>query len=105
MKKIIVLLLCFMLVFLCACAPSGGGADISDNQSESSSEEGKDYKKLAESCIDKSVEELYQLIGKPESSDYAKSCMGAGDDGNLYYDGFTVYTYREGDEETVIYVE
>jgi len=31
--------------------------------------------------------------------------MGDGEDGNLYYDGFIVYTYREGDLETVYYVE
>ena len=62
---------------------------------------------LAESCIDKSVEELIALIGEPESADYAPSCLnpGAGEDGNWYYDGFVVYTYREGDTETVSYVE
>lgn len=59
----------------------------------------------AKTCIDKSVEELYALIGEPESSDYAPSCLGDGEDGNLYYDGFTVYTYKEGDTETVRYVE
>lgn len=62
---------------------------------------------LAQSCIDLSVEELYALIGEPESSDYAPSCLNpdVGEDGNLYYDGFIVYTYREGDVETVSYVE
>lgn len=62
-------------------------------------------KALAQSCIDKQVEELYALIGEPESADYAPSCLGDGEDGNLYYDGFVVYTYREGDSETVRYVE
>lgn len=62
---------------------------------------------LAESCIDKSVEELISLIGEPVSADYAPSCLnpGVGEDGNLYYDGFVVYTYREGEMETVSYVE
>ena len=41
----------------------------------------------------------------PEYSDYAQSCLGTGEDGNLYYDGFTVYTYREGDVETIRIVE
>ena len=41
----------------------------------------------------------------PESSDYAPSCLGEGEDGNLYYDGFVVYTYRENGTETVEYVE
>lgn len=62
---------------------------------------------LAQSCIDLSVDELYALIGEPESSDYAPSCLNPdeGQDGNLYYDGFIVYTYREGEVETVSYVE
>ena len=61
---------------------------------------------LAESCIDKSVEELYKLIGEPDSSDYAPSCLDEnGEDGILYYENFIVYTYREGDNETVSFVE
>lgn len=52
------------------------------------------------------VNELIAAIGEPESSDYAPSCLGEGEDGNLYYDGFTVYTYRDVDgSETVNYVE
>ena len=52
------------------------------------------------------VNELIAAIGEPESSDYAPSCLGEGEDGNLYYDGFTVYTYRDTDgTETVNYVE
>ena len=51
--------------------------------------------------------DLFALIGQPESSEYAPSCMnpGVGEDGVLYYDGFVVYTYKEGDTETVDYVE
>ena len=62
-------------------------------------------KDIAVSFIGKDVSELYAEIGEPESSDYAPSCLGDGEDGNLYYDGFTVYTYREGGSETVEYVE
>ena len=62
-------------------------------------------KALAESCIDGDVKDLYAAIGKPEYSDYAPSCLGEGDDGMLYYDGFIVYTYRENGTETVTYVE
>ena len=51
------------------------------------------------------VEELIAAIGEPVSSDYAPSCLGDGEDGNLYYDGFTVYTYRDESGETVNYVE
>ena len=63
-----------------------------------------DFEK-AESCIDGSVEDLFALIGEPNSSDYAPSCLGGvatgGEDGMLYYDGFIVYTYRENGEESV----
>ena len=58
----------------------------------------------AQNCIGKSVAELYAAIGEPpQGSDYAPSCLnpGKGEDGELYYDGFTVATYREGDTETV----
>lgn len=65
----------------------------------------EEKKALAEGYIDRDVEELYAAIGKPDYSDYAPSCLGEGDDGNLYYDGFIVYTYREDGMETVVYVE
>lgn len=51
------------------------------------------------------VSELYEAIGEPNSADYAPSCLGPGEDGCLYYDGFTVYTYKEGDSEVVWDVE
>ena len=54
---------------------------------------------------DHPVAELYELIGEPESSDYAPSCLGPGEDGCLYYEGFTVYTYRENGNEVVYDVE
>lgn len=64
-----------------------------------------DLKSTAESFIGAAVEELIAAIGEPESSDYAPSCIGPGEDGNLYYEGFIVYTYREDGTETVEYVE
>lgn len=92
MKRIVsVILASVMLLCLCACAPKAP--------------EKSDFEK-AESCIDLSVEELYALIGEPNSSDYAPSCLGeGGEDGNLYYDGFIVYTYCDASGETVRYVE
>lgn len=90
MKKLIALLLALVMLILCACTAKETKSDF----------------ELAESCIDKSVEELYELIGEPAEKDYAPSCLGeGGEDGNLYYDGFIVYTYKEGDKETVHYVE
>lgn len=130
MKKIILMLACFALI-LCACggpdttqttAPTQGQTQPAETQpapaesqaaaTEAPTEATTQHTEsqdspiaLAQTCIGKSVEELYALIGEPESSDYAPSCLGDGEDGNLYYDGFLVYTYREGDTETVRYVE
>lgn len=74
-----------------------------DEQAQTLSAE--DAKAAAEGCIGSSVETLYQAIGYPTSSDYAPSCLGDGEDGNLYYSGFVVYTFRSGGSETVSYVE
>lgn len=60
-----------------------------------------DARETAVSLIGSSVEDLYAAIGEPSGSDYAPSCLGSGEDGELFYDGFTVYTYREGNTETV----
>ena len=57
--------------------------------------------KAACDCIDQDVAALYAAIGEPEDSSYASSCLGPGDDGELYYQGFTVATYREGEKEIV----
>ena len=54
------------------------------------------------SMIDHPVDEFYSLIGEPEDKSYASSCMGDGQDGELYYPGFTVCTYLDGDTETVV---
>ncbi len=45
--------------------------------------------------VEQNVNELYALIGQPNDSMYADSCLGEGEDGELYYDGFTVYTFRD----------
>ena len=77
------------------------------NQKVAQVTEGPSLKAQAESCIGKTVEELIALIGEPQSSDYAPSCLnpGVGEDGNLYYEGFTVYTYKEDGVEEVVDVE
>ena len=74
---------------------SGGFAAPEDNAAEN------EQKTLAESYIGKEVSELYDAIGEPESVSYASSCLGSGEDGELVYNGFTVYTYKEGDSEVV----
>ena len=56
---------------------------------------------LAETFVGRPVSELIAAIGDPLATDYAPSCLGPGEDGELTYEGFTVYTYREGDTELV----
>ena len=53
------------------------------------------------------VEDLYALVGQPNSSDYTPSCLvTGGQDGQLEYDGFTVYTLvRPDGTETIYYCE
>ena len=53
-----------------------------------------DLKDLAAALIGSDVSELYEAIGYPVSSSYAPSCLGDGEDGELVYDGFTVYTFK-----------
>ena len=56
----------------------------------------------ARDCIGEDVSVLYDAIGKPADSSYASSCLLPGaEDGELYYDGFTVATLREAEKETV----
>ena len=118
MKKVMMIIpVCLLLVSLCACNGQQDTSDVTTTNAMENTTTGstealatetqsvKDKKSLAESCIDKPVAELYALIGEPDSSDYAPSCMGDGEDGNLYYNGFVVYTYKEGNEESVYYVE
>lgn len=55
----------------------------------------------ARKYVGKDVAKLYAAIGEPRGSEYVSSCLGDGEDGILYYDGFTVTTYRENGKETV----
>ena len=49
------------------------------------------------------IGDLHLAIGEPDNSSYASSCLGPGEDGELYYDGFTVYTYRDPDGTENVY--
>ena len=93
-------------------APVLPGSNLSSGETEQSgeSEETASFDEeafnTAMSCIDLSVDELYLMIGKPSSSSYAPSCLNlgndeAGEDGELYYEGFYVATYRVGENEVV----
>ena len=118
-KVFMMFLVAVMLLSLCACggseekptnmesvlpgAESGAETDDAAPSSEpveAEPETNKD-KELAESMIGEEVSGLIEAIGEPESSSYAGSCLGPGEDGELHYDGFTVYTYKEGDSEII----
>ena len=125
MKKFLVMMLAVLLLCLCACgkeAPVQEDTEINvtpkveetvataeevitEETTAETTAPAQDKKALAETCVEKDVSELYALIGMPNSADYAPSCLVEGEDGMLYYDGFVVYTTREGDVETVYYVE
>lgn len=124
MKKMIVAALCLTLL-LAGCGADPQPTETTTQpttQTEATTEapteatteapteettEANSLKAQAERCIGKTVEELIALIGEPQSSDYAPSCLnpGVGEDGNLYYDGFTVYTYKADGVEEVVDVE
>lgn len=61
----------------------------------------KASKEAASAYIGRSVSSLIAAIGQPKGRDYAPSCLGDGEDGELFYDGFTVYTYRANGKEIV----
>lgn len=77
----------------------------SEPETEPAAQADEALKAAAVACIEKGVEDLYAAIGEPSGSSYASSCLGPGEDGELYYDGFTVYTYKENDSEIVKDVE
>ena len=125
MKRMIALLLCLVMALaLCACGGKTESEKPADMQSSlpgttASAEEPAETEApvsdrdtaIAEAVQktlklkDRPVSELYDAIGEPESEDAAPSCMGKGEDVNLYYDGFTVYTYKEGNSQVVVDAE
>lgn len=127
MKKIISLLLCLALALaLCACGsepvkeaekpanmqsslPGTSAVEEEPEETEApvSAEESAAQAAVlqARKLKNRPVSELIAIIGEPVSEDAAPSCMGPGEDVNLYYEGFTVYTYREGDSQIVVDAE
>ena len=64
-------------------------------------------KKLKAACkYEKSMKDLYALIGKPKKAKYySGGCYGPGKDGVLTYKNFIVYTYKEGSKEIFMGVD
>ena len=57
---------------------------------------------IAQEYIDRPLEELIDAIGEPLSSAYGPSCLIQGaQDGQLQYDGFWIYSVKDGEMETV----
>ncbi len=112
MKRLIPILSACAL-FLTACGGEAasvgviGGADgptavvVSTVGGESDPDSLKPEEKLAIAqalAEDKAdVGTLYDSIGEPANESYVSSCLGEGEDGQLAYEGFTVYTYRDAD--------
>ena len=55
--------------------------------------------------VDMDVQNLVAAIGEPLEWTYAPSCLGDGEDGNLVYDGFLVFTYKDEMGEIVTLVD
>ena len=75
-------------------APVETAAPVAEAPAEATADDARAY-------IGQNVSSLTDALGAPLSSSYAPSCLGPGEDGELIYDGFTVYTYREDGVETV----
>ena len=57
---------------------------------------------IAQGFIDHPLEELVAAIGEPLSSVCGPSCLiPGGQDGQLQYDGFWIYSVKDGEMETV----
>ena len=86
-------------------------AELPDVQPAAEAETGEEDAALAETLAkinalkDQDVAKVYALVGQPQSADYASSCLGPGQDGQLQYEGFLVFTYKEGDREIVLGAE
>lgn len=123
MKRSILFLICALLLLNVGCASKNPAAstsgDLSQTESDSATIAGdaedadqttsgetrsvEEQIALVQSLIDAPIEDLYTAIDYPNDSAYASSCLGDGEDGELYYDGFTVYTYRDVDGSEVVY--
>lgn len=109
LKRILSLALVLLLALsICACGspsqpaptPEASASPVPEAAApEADTPEAR--RELALSFVNKDAAALIEALGEPLERSYAPSCLGSGQDGELRYEGFTVYTYREGDRETV----
>lgn len=96
-------LLCMLAIclltaaLLLGCGQNSAASDTSATATQSV----EDPVSVAQTYLERDVNELIAVIGEPQSRSYATSCGGEGEDGELAYDGFTVYTFRNGEYEIV----
>ena len=83
-----------------ASAPAGKPAASAPAETKPA-EPAKPTASQASGYVGSSASALESALGAPTSKSYSPSCMGEGEDGIWTYDGFTVYTYKEGGSETV----
>lgn len=98
MKILCVLLISALSLSFCAC----GKTDDGKSSGELSAEE---KLKLAEKAVGGAFAELEQMIGPASEERSAARCGTSGEDHEYSYDGFSVFTYSEGDSEVVEEVE
>lgn len=92
-KSILVCLLALSLALaLCCCGGKAEAADMTPAE----------QLKAAQELVGQSARALYDTIGEPAEASYASSCIGEGEDGELSYEGFHVYTYRAPDGAEVV---
>ena len=89
-------------------APAQDPAEAPEEAAEEAPEEETAEQSPLETAlafVDHDAGELVAAIGEPLETSYEESCAGPGEDGIWTYDGFTVFTYRENDVETIVDAE
>lgn len=76
-----------------------GGEDVPETGIDALSPE--ERADLARQFIGRELSELVSVFGEPLSFDYAAASADGGEDGELIYEDFTVYTYRDNESEII----
>lgn len=113
MKKVIVIILAVALcIALVGCSSSdtsssGGNSSQAPSQTPSFSDDnGKITLGAAELCVGLEIDEaIIEKIGEPEDILSAPSCYFDGEDTIYLYEGFSLYTYRDGDKDVLYIIE